>query len=224
MKIKIKFTMLMLIIFLCHTMDSSLANDNIINENPNIQLDNSEVQILIKNYLQTPKRCIEKLSGENVTFKFDNKIKNLYESNRLTEIVELLVKNNLILSWFEENSSPFSTTIAKNSSRIIPTIKTSTNYPDITKEWAVKISGTFYFDRNTKKVVSVGKPICSLFTSVNFGSTFKPYITNVTTKSYKLNDYSVNYSASYTMVAEFLYNSYSPAIFPRVTASYNDGL
>lgn len=209
-------------LFVAIVANSSLAFANQINNETKSTPNVSNVEEWLDTYFESTDRSILNYSGEDVTFRYENKLKELYKNNEINNIKDYIDQNKLVLSWGKNESIPYGSSVAKNSEKLFVAIETSINYPSIRKEWAVKLKGTFYYDKNSKKITSVNNPVLSIFTTVNFGNTFRPYLQRVSTSYTKNNDYSVTFRGEYTMFAEFLYKVYAPVVFPRVNIHYTD--
>ena len=124
----------------------------------------------------------------------------MYDSKGINEVYDYLRSNSGAVGYDEILTAP--------PTRAVDETKTVYNYQYVletdtkgryTKEWQTKLVGTIYMNGNTGLIKRAGTPTIYL-TYTNFGASFSPYMSSVSTHSSSTSSYAT-FSATYHMYA-----------------------
>lgn len=134
--------------------------------------------------------------GNDIT----EQVKMMYDSKGINEVYDYLRSNSGAVGYDEILTAP--------PTRAVDETKTVYNYQYVletdtkgryTKEWQTKLVGTIYMNGNTGLIKRAGTPTIYL-TYTNFGASFSPYMSSVSTHSSSTSSYAT-FSATYHMYA-----------------------
>lgn len=144
-------------------------------------------------------------NGNDITELFLGQVKDLYVEKDFDAIRELICENDYSLKYTEEFQEEVHTRdvqprafLRKTVSDVYYVIETASN-AGYTKEWLMRLTGTFTYNANTFEVTNASAPTLSIEVA-SFGALFSPYITNVST-NYQISKYSVTFTGTYKMMA-----------------------
>lgn len=144
-------------------------------------------------------------NGNDITGLFLGQVRDLYLRNDFDTIRELIYENNYSLKYTEESEQEVQTRDIQPRAFLRKTVSDvyyvlgHASEAGYSKEWQMKLTGTFTYNANTFEVTNASAPILSI-DYASFGALFSPYITNVST-NYQISKYSVTFTGTYKMRA-----------------------